>query len=109
LSDEKFVKKEGMSQTQISNLLRMASIIKYIKNPFGDVYDLKGNPLANRFEVLMRMPTSILAPLTKTLESVLMEAFDIMQDKITVHCKDISCDGEKEVEISVGNEGFFIK
>ena len=109
LSDEKWVKNEEIAESEISNLLRVASAIKIIKIPSKGEVDMTEYHMRERYDALMRMPATMMTEIVDSISTMLKTTFDITEDVITVPCLQEGCNGKTEVTIQMGDEGFFIK
>jgi len=107
ISDEDWVKNEELGQNELSNLLRVSSAIKKISNPKGKV-DLTEYHMRDRYDALMRMPASMMTKVVEEISNLVKAMFDMMGDEITVPCLEDNCDGGAEINIQIGDEGFFI-
>jgi len=108
LSNNEWVKKEEIGISELSNMLRVSSAIKTITTPQGSI-DMTEYHMKERYEALMRMPATMMADVVQEISDMVKEMFDMMSDKFEVPCLADGCNGKKEVNVQIGDDGFFIK
>jgi len=109
LSDAAWVKSEELGESEIANLMRVASAIKKITLPGKTTVDMTEYHMKDRYEALMRMPAKMMTEIVDDISVMLKATFDMMGDKIVIPCLQDNCDGKTEVNIQIGDEGFFIE
>ena len=108
VSDEEWLVKENIGENELINLLRVASAIKQIEIPAGKS-DLTAYSLEQRYMLLMRTPIKIMNDVVAEITDTLKKTMEFTGDKLTVPCLHENCDGKTEINIQLGDEGFFIK
>jgi hypothetical protein len=107
LSSPDFIKLYDMDEAHLSNMLRVASAIKRIISPKGEL-EMSEHKMPDRVSLFMRTPVSVVSEISTAINEMTSKMADMMTDKFTVPCLQSNCDGKTEVVVAIGDEGFFI-
>lgn len=107
LSNADFVKSYDMDEAHLSNMLRVASAIKRIISPKGEL-EMSEHPMQDRISLFMRTPVTVVSEISTVINDMTSKMADMMTDKFMVPCLKPDCEGKTEVVVAIGDEGFFI-